>query len=83
MVVATFGSASWLGITVKLRAMPSGRRATATRNFSGGRRRSWREKNSNQVLLTNPNNVCENPISGGSGEKSALCPKPLIAFRRG
>ena len=76
MVVATFGSASWLGITVKLRAMPSGRRATATRNFSGGRRRSRREKNSNQVLLTYPNNVCENPISAAPGRNPHCAQNP-------
>ena len=76
MVAVTFGSASWAGGKSKLTAMPSGRPATATRNIVEGGAEESVDKNSNQVLLTNPNKVCENPISA-AGEKSH-CADPAL-----
>jgi hypothetical protein len=38
------------------------------------------EKNSNQVLLTNPNNVCENPISAAPG-RNPHCPAGVRPLR--
>ena len=74
-VAATFGSASWAGDNGKAKGNAFGQANDGNPQYK------WRAadapgiKNSNQVLLTNPNNVCENPISAAPG-RNPHCPGP-------
>ena len=92
MVAVTFGSASWAGDNGKAKGNAFGQAGDGNPQFQWSRRtekNSQRaaedlvDKNSNEVLLTYPNNVCNNPVSAAPGRNPHCAAKPLIAFRRG
>ena len=73
MVAVTFGSASWAGDNGKAKGNAVGQAGDGNPQYQWRAAEDSVEKNSNQVLLTNPNNVCENPISAAPG-RNPHCP---------
>ena len=86
MVAATFGSASWAGgANGKAKGNAFGQAGDGNPQFQWKaaadpvEKNSQRaaeesvDKNSNEVLGTNPNNVCNNPVSAQAG-RNPHCP---------
>jgi hypothetical protein len=67
IVAASFSSASWAADNGKAEDAPFGQAGDGNPQYEWRAAEDSVEKNSNQVLLTNPNNVCENPISAVPG----------------
>jgi hypothetical protein len=67
MVAATFSSASWAGDNGKAKGIALGKVGDGNPKFQWRAAEDSVDKNSNQVLLTTPDNVCQNPISAAPG----------------
>ena len=77
MVAVTFGSASWAGGNDKANGNAFGPAGNGDPKYQWRAAEESVDKNSNQVLLTNPNKVCENPISAAGG-RNPHCADPAL-----
>jgi hypothetical protein len=73
MLAATLSSAGWAGDNGKAKGNAFGQAGDGNQQYKWRAAEDSVEKNSNQVLLTNPNKVCENPISAAP-ERNPHCP---------
>jgi hypothetical protein len=73
ILAATLSSASWAGDNGKAKGNAFGQAGDGNPQYQWRAAEDSVEKNSNQVLLTNPNKVCENPISAAPG-RNPHCP---------
>ena len=76
MVAATFSSASWAGDNGKAKGNAFGQAGDGNPQYQWMAAEDSVHKNSNQVLLTNPNKVCENPISAAPGRNPHCAQNP-------
>jgi hypothetical protein len=88
MVATTFGSASWAGGNDKTKGNAFGQAGDGNPQFkltpeadsvaknSNRAAEDSVDKKSNQVLLTNPNNVCNNPVSAAPGRNPHCAQNP-------